>query len=674
MRFATETSLTSPERASLSQEGQQSNVKWRWTMRQSNVVFMVASAAIASLSGLVPVGVRAQASQAGTQSPPHAVVKPYDWKASFAKYPVGNVPRTRDGKPDLEGIWSHSVLTPLERPAAAQNKTEFSLAEAKEAEEFARQAAVDLRVEPTATPPGEKTTDAYNSFWRDGYWYKVPMTTLRTSQVVDPPDGRVPPLTRAAIQRQQDTLKRVNGPPTGPEDRPLSSRCVRPVRVGPPFTGTGPGSQESTFQIVQSRDVVVVRPEAHESQMIYLDQRARPPENIRLYKGAARGSWEEDTLVVDSTNFNTWAMGGTFNYGNTEKAHLIERWKRLDENHLLYGFTIEDPGTWMRPWSLEVVMWRLPDQEQLVEYACHEGNVGLEFTLSGARAQEREQQAEENGDRLAVVTGASREAVSNSAPRPSPEPSAVAYRTNDLGMEFAMVPAGEFQMGCSEGAKPNECSKDERPRHSVQITKAFEIAKTEVTGKQWQAVMESDPSAFRGEDLPVEQVTFGQVQEFLNKLNARNDGFLYRLPTEAEWEYAARAGTTDEYAGSLRDMAWYNDSRGAAVSTGGRRDEDSPTGLAAAKTHAVATKKPNMWGIFDMRGNVAEWVQDFYDPNYYSVSPAADPKGPPSGEGHVVRGGSFHVYPWLTRVSLRTMFPETYKFDDVGFRVVREKR
>src|SRR5246500_5646089 len=155
-------------------------------MRQSNFAFMVASAAMVSLSGLVPVNVRAQTSQAGAQSPPQVAEKPYDWKASFAKYPVRKVPRTRDGKPDLQGIWSHSVLTPLERPDA-QHKTEFSLAEAREAEEFAQQAAVDLRVEPTATPPGEKTTDAYNSYWRDGYWYKVPMRALGPAQVGGPP-------------------------------------------------------------------------------------------------------------------------------------------------------------------------------------------------------------------------------------------------------------------------------------------------------------------------------------------------------------------------------------------------------------------------------------------------------------------------------------------------------
>ncbi|PYU22561.1 MAG: formylglycine-generating enzyme family protein [Acidobacteria bacterium] len=275
---------------------------------------------------------------------------------------------------------------------------------------------------------------------------------------------------------------------------------------------------------------------------------------------------------------------------------------------------------------------------------------------------------------LGFVIGACGPAVSASPPRSPQEASAVTYSTNELGMEFAMVPSGEFQMGCSDGAKPNECSKDEKPRHRVQITKVFEIGKTEVTQKQWQAVMGSNPSAFKGEDLPVEQITFQQVHEFLNKLNARNDGFLYRLPTEAEWEYAARAGTTDQYAGSLHDMAWYNDGQAAARGSGAFQNENSPVGLLVPETHPVATKKPNTWGIYDMRGNVAEWVEDFYDGNYYSNSPATDPRGPATGDGHVVRGGSFHVYPWLTRVSLRTMFPEGYEFDDLGFRVVREKR
>lgn len=275
---------------------------------------------------------------------------------------------------------------------------------------------------------------------------------------------------------------------------------------------------------------------------------------------------------------------------------------------------------------------------------------------------------------LGLVIGACCLAGSAPPPRSPQEASGVTYSKNELGMEFVMAASGEFQMGCSEGAKPNECTKDEKPRHRVQITKAFEIGKTEVTQKQWQAVIGSNPSAFKGEDLPVEQVSFEQVHEFLSKLNARNDGYLYRLPTEAEWEYAARAGTTDQYAGSLHDMAWYNDGQAAARGSGAFQNENSPVGLLVPEPHPVATKKPNAWGIYDMRGNVAEWVEDFFDPNYYSNSPTADPKGPASGDGHVVRGGSFRVYPWLTRVSLRTVFPETYEFNDLGFRVVREKR
>jgi formylglycine-generating enzyme required for sulfatase activity len=256
-------------------------------------------------------------------------------------------------------------------------------------------------------------------------------------------------------------------------------------------------------------------------------------------------------------------------------------------------------------------------------------------------------------------------ACSLAIPAWAQEKLAVAYSTNDLGIEFVSIPAGQFPMGCSEGAKPVECSADEKPRHTVQITKAFEIAKTEVTQQQWQAVMGSNPSRYKGDTLPVEQVSFPDVQAFLGKLDARNDGFLYRLPTEAEWEYAARAGTTDQFAGA-----------NVPDSLGRRLPSDDWAWYTVEKTQPVATKKPNAWGLYDMRGNVAEWVQDWYDPKYYSKSPTADPKGPDSSDrGRGVRGGTFHDSgSWLTRVSLRNHFPEEYKHFDVGFRVVREKR
>jgi formylglycine-generating enzyme required for sulfatase activity len=255
-------------------------------------------------------------------------------------------------------------------------------------------------------------------------------------------------------------------------------------------------------------------------------------------------------------------------------------------------------------------------------------------------------------------------AMSAWAVEPAQEGSAVTYSTNDLGMEFVSVPAGQFPMGCSEGAKPVECSADEKPRHTVQITQAFEIGKTEVAQKQWQAMMGSNPSRYKGDTLPVEQVSFQDVQAFLSKLNARNDGFLYRLPTEAEWEYAARAGTTDQFAGA-----------NVANSLGRRSPADDWAWYNVEKTQPVANKKPNAWGLYDMRGNVAEWVQDWYDSKYYSKNPMSDPKGPDSSDGgRGVRGGTFHDDgPWLTRVSLRMHFPEDYRHFDLGFRVVREK-
>src|SRR5262249_26628898 len=186
------------------------------------------------------------------------------------------------------------------------------------------------------------------------------------------------------------------------------------------------------------------------------------------------------------------------------------------------------------------------------------------------------------------------------------------------GMEFVKISPGEFMMGCSVG--DIDCNDDERPIHRVQITKPFEIGKYEVTQAQWQAVMGANPSTIKSDDHPVATTSKNDGQDFLNKLNERNDGYNYRLPTEAEWEYAARAGTAEPYAGRLDEIGWY---------AGNSEDE----------THPVGKKKPNGWGLYDMQGNVRELVSDWYARDYYSRSPVADPTGPPPGEQRGFSGG-----------------------------------
>ena len=201
------------------------------------------------------------------------------------------------------------------------------------------------------------------------------------------------------------------------------------------------------------------------------------------------------------------------------------------------------------------------------------------------------------------------------SPNPTQNPNPT---KNAVGMEFVKIAPGEFMMGCSTG--DSECQADEKPAHRVQITKAFEIGKYEVTQAQWQAVMGSNPSTIKGDDHPVETISKEEAQDFLAKLTARNDGYRYRLPTEAEWEYAARAGASPPV--SLDEVAWY-----AANS------DD--------QTHPVGQKKPNAWGLYDMLGNVREWVSDQYAMNFYSNSPLADPTGPQPGQGGPPQRGNF---------------------------------
>lgn len=185
--------------------------------------------------------------------------------------------------------------------------------------------------------------------------------------------------------------------------------------------------------------------------------------------------------------------------------------------------------------------------------------------------------------------------------------------------QFALIPAGSFQMGSEDGWTA------EKPVHAVTITQPFLMQKTEVTQYQWVTVMGGNPSGWQGcGDLcPVESISWEGIEVFLERLNEMDPGKNYRLPTEAQWEYAARAGTTGNYTGTgdPLEMGWFIEN-------------------GYARTHFVAQKEPNDWGLYDVHGNVAEWVEDWYSSTYYQESPSDDPTGPLSGPGKVLRGGS----------------------------------
>jgi hypothetical protein len=294
-------------------------------------------------------------------------------------------PRTADGKPDLQGVWDFRTITPMERPAALGTKAFFTDEEAAafEKEENRRQNRdlIDPEAGGLMYPPGGVVP--YNEFWYDRGDKTV--GTRRTSLIVDPPNGRFPPLTpegkNKMDKRAHEGRETQLGRPIADswEDRPLQERCIMGLNAGPPMH---PGAYNNNFQLFQTPDYVVFLTEmVHDARVVPLD--GRPHLGVRQWKGDSRGHWEGDTLVVDTTNFKR----ETSFPGSGANMHLTERFTRTDANTLLYEFTVDDPSTWTSPWTAAVPMAR--SAEPIYEYACHEGNYAMASILAGARAADK---------------------------------------------------------------------------------------------------------------------------------------------------------------------------------------------------------------------------------------------------------------------------------------------
>jgi formylglycine-generating enzyme required for sulfatase activity len=234
------------------------------------------------------------------------------------------------------------------------------------------------------------------------------------------------------------------------------------------------------------------------------------------------------------------------------------------------------------------------------------------------------------------------------------EPEKIAKQDNSIGMKFTLIPAGEFNMGSEE-------RNDEKPVHKVKINIPFYLGTYPVIQREWKVVMgdNNNPSHFKGDDLPVEKVSWDKVQEFIKKLNENESTDKYRLPSEAEWEYACRAGTTTRYSFSddeskLGDYGWY--------------DKNSE-----GKTHPVGQKEPNSWGLYDMHGNVWEWLQDEWHVNYDDAH--TDGSAWESGDSayRVFRGGSWINLAWACRSALRAHRDPRLRADSLGFRLLKEQ-
>ena len=324
-------------------------------------------------------------------------------------------PRTRWGQPDLQGIWDFRTITPLQRPEELADKEfltdeEAAGLEQAAADRIARLAAPsEVRTKPLPAGGGGRAVGAYNNFWFDSGTEVI--EDKRTSLIVDPPDGRLPPLrpgTEEQVGSGSEDLPghrpvryRVGGiGADGPEDRGLGVRCLLGFNSGPPMI---PSAYNNNMQLFQTSAYVVILNEmVHNARIVPLDGRPHLAPDVRQWVGDARGHWEGDTLVVETTNFTdktaSFNPSITSSVGTGETLTLTERFSRVGADTLLYEFTVDDPTTFTRHLSAAIPMRKT--QGPLFEYACHEGNYAMAGILAGARAEEKAAaQAADHGSR-----------------------------------------------------------------------------------------------------------------------------------------------------------------------------------------------------------------------------------------------------------------------------------
>ncbi len=329
---------------------------------------MAIALAVAALGAWLSVA-PAAAQTAGTE--PHAtagrtVTSEQEWI----------LPRTAWGDPDLRGTWSYASLTPLQRPGKVADREFFSPQEAA-----ARTAAAWAE-----SPRVPGVVGSYNAHWFDKGEVDP---SLRTSLIVDPPNGRLPPLTQAGKARARARSQRVAGRPDSWLNFTAWTRCITYHGVPPVSTG-----YNNTYLIVQTPDHVAILVEnIHDVRIIPLDGRQPLDPRIRQWNGDSRGRWEGDTLVVETSNFSDKTE---HRFPSSRHLRAVERFTRVDENTIRNEFTIEDPTTYTRPWTALRAMPRLVDY-RIFEYACHEGNYSMVNALSGARADDRAEAAARSG-------------------------------------------------------------------------------------------------------------------------------------------------------------------------------------------------------------------------------------------------------------------------------------